>query len=284
MKKIFLIIVLLNLFSCFGKENEERALTTKDEVVSANGILVALKNEAKHKNEFSIKQENFLASFQNRLPAKIIDKILADFDEFFYDLEKLLTMDAELLVLVDKEHFLSADFVPKDLVELKNNEFFSVSRKGMQATEGAVKALSKMGQEANKAGVSLLVSSAYRSYDYQKTLFARYASQYGEKEADRFSARAGTSQHQLGTAFDFGSINDSFAETKAGKWLDANAERFGFSLSFPKGYEKITGYKWECWHYRYVGVAACKMQEKWFDGIQQYMLEVLHWYISSAES
>ena len=141
-----------------------------------------------------------------------------------------------------------------------------------------------MGQAANKASVTLVVASAYRSYRYQKSLFARYASQYGESEAERFSARAGTSQHQLGTVFDFGSVSDAYAQTKAGKWLAENAAKFGFSLSFPQGYEKVTGYKWECWHFRYIGVQACEMQSKWFSDIQQYMLEVLQWYQAESSS
>ncbi|MEL3907875.1 MAG: M15 family metallopeptidase [Treponemataceae bacterium] len=284
MKKIFLIFILLNFFACFGKERAENVLSKKDELVNLTETVSSRQIESQLKQELLLTKDSFLANFQNRLPVEIIDKTVANFDEFFDDIEKLANNDAELLILVDKEHFLPADFVPQDLLELKNNEFFSVSRKGMHATEEAVKALSKMGEEANKAGITLLVSSAYRSYELQKTLFTRYASQYGEKEASRFSARAGTSQHQLGTAFDFGSITDAFAETRAGKWLDANAERFGFSLSFPKGYETVTGYKWECWHYRYVGVEACKMQEKWFGNIQQYMLEVLHWYTGFCEN
>ena len=126
-----------------------------------------------------------------------------------------------------------------------------------------------------KDGITLLVSSTYRSYDYQKKLFARYVAQDGEALAERYSARAGTSQHQLGTAIDFGSITDEFAETKQGKWLYAHAAEYGFSLSFPAGYEDVTGYMWECWHYRYIGKDACALQKKWFGDIQQYMMEFI---------
>ena len=97
----------------------------------------------------------------------------------------------------------------------------------------------------------------------------------GEKEAERFSARAGTSQHQLGTVVDFGSISDEFAQTRAGKWMLQNAAKYGWSLSFPKGYESVTGYVWESWHYRYIGTGACAFQQRWFNDIQQYMLEFI---------
>ena len=119
------------------------------------------------------------------------------------------------------------------------------------------------------------MSSAYRSYSYQERLFNNYVRVDGIEAAERYSARPGTSQHQLGMAIDFGSITDDFAETKMGRWVYNNAARFGWTLSFPKGYEDITGYQWECWHFRYVGISAAKMQKKYFCDIQQYMLEFI---------
>ena len=75
---------------------------------------------------------------------------------------------------------------------------------------------------------------------------------------------------------DFGSITDEFAQTKQGRWLSANAGTYGWSLSFPDGYEDVTGYRWECWHYRYIGVEAVEFQRKWFSDVQQFMLEFIH--------
>ncbi|MCE1197115.1 D-alanyl-D-alanine carboxypeptidase family protein, partial [bacterium] len=83
------------------------------------------------------------------------------------------------------------------------------------------------------------------------------------------------SQHQLGTAADFGSITDEFAGTAAGKWVAANAGRFGFSLSFPKGLEPVTGYLWESWHFRYIGKEAAALQEEYFGGVQHYLIVFL---------
>src|SRR5690606_25707577 len=99
----------------------------------------------------------------------------------------------------------------------------------------------------------------YRSYSYQSNLYNRYVRSHGKTEADRFSARPGHSEHQTGLAFDFGGKNQahwlekSFEGTKEGKWLLANAHKYGFILRYPKGKEKITGYIYEPWHYRYVG-------------------------------
>ena len=202
--------------------------------------------------------------------------ILNNKEQFLADLNTVLELDKDfLLVLVDKTHFLQPDYVPEDLIPLKKNDLYNINRNDLSLRIPVEKALQVMSQGAKKDGLTLLVSSTYRSYDYQKKLFARYVAQDGEALAERYSARAGTSQHQLGTAIDFGSITDDFAETKQGKWLYAHAAEYGFSLSFPAGYEDVTGYMWECWHYRYIGKEACALQKKWFDDIQQYMMEFI---------
>ena len=204
------------------------------------------------------------------------EKIIANKSEFLADLYSVLDQDKDfLLVLVDKTHYLQPDYVPEDLIPLKKNDLYNISRNDLSLRIPVEKALQVMSQGAKKDGITLLVSSTYRSYDYQKKLFARYVAQDGEALAERYSARAGTSQHQLGTAIDFGSITDEFAETKQGKWLYAHAAEYGFSLSFPAGYEDVTGYMWECWHYRYIGKDACTLQKKWFGDIQQYMMEFI---------
>jgi D-alanyl-D-alanine carboxypeptidase len=94
----------------------------------------------------------------------------------------------------------------------------------------------------------------------------------GRPQAEMLSAMPGHSQHQLGEAIDFGSITDAFAQTKASRWLSANARRFGFSLSFPKGMTDVTGYGWESWHYRYIGKAAAALEGQYFGGVQQYLM------------
>ena len=213
------------------------------------------------------------------IPSKILRNIEGHEVQFIHDLEDVLNEEVDdLFVLVDKEHLLSDSFVPNKLVELTSASWYAINKKGLKLTPIAEKALSDMAKGAIVAGVSILVSSAYRSYQYQDNLFNRYARQYGETEADRFSARPNASQHRLGTAVDFGSIDDSYAQTKAGKWLALHAEDYGWSLSYPKGYENITGYKWECWHYRYLGIKACKLQREYFGDIQQYMLEFIDYW------
>ncbi|MCR5495824.1 MAG: M15 family metallopeptidase [Treponema sp.] len=183
--------------------------------------------------------------------------------------------DLNLYYLIDKKHSVSSDYEPKDLVHLVKNDLYAINRNDLSLRPDVEKALSVMAKAALDDGIRLLVSSTYRSYSYQEKLFARWVAIDGLEEAERESARPGTSQHQLGVAIDFGSITDDFDTTPMGQWVYKNAAKFGWSLSFPKNYEDITGYRWECWHFRYIGVPACQMQKKWFCDVQQYMLEFI---------
>lgn len=208
--------------------------------------------------------------------------VISNYDEFFADLEKIVAFDnasavhdLPLLILVDKSHHLSSTYEPVGLIPLVQNNEFTINRNDLFLRPEAYDALRALSRAALNDGIKLLVSSTYRSYSYQEKLFQRWIEIDGLEEAERESARAGRSQHQLGTAVDFGSITDDFAETKMGKWVYENAAAYGWSLSFPDGYEDVTGYRWECWHFRYIGVEACAFQKKYFSDIQQFMLEFL---------
>ena len=204
-------------------------------------------------------------------------------EEFLADLHKVLDEekslhrddDVDLLYLIDKKHNIGSDYVPKDLKTVKSNSLWNVSRNDLSLRPESYAALEELSEAALKDGIKLLVSSTYRSYKYQDGLFRRYVAQDGEALAERYSARPGTSQHQLGTAVDFGSITDDWGETKMGKWVYDHAAEYGWSLSFPQGYEDVTGYMWECWHFRYIGKEACRFQKKWFSDVQQFMLEFI---------
>ena len=166
--------------------------------------------------------------------AAVVSKIDGAKGRFLFLVDAvLMEMEADpyLLKRVDKAMALSADYEPEDLVALDGSGL-SLSRTGHRLRRPAFEALKVMSKAAAAEGLTLLVSSTYRSYGYQENLYARNVAELGALEASRVSAAPGTSQHQLGTVIDFGSITDDFAETKAGRWLDRNAGRFGFSLSF----------------------------------------------------
>lgn len=208
--------------------------------------------------------------------------VISDKAQFLKDLAVVLNAeknyrgdDLNLYYLIDKKHTVSSSYVPKDLVPLVKNDLYSINRNDLSLRPDVEIALQVMAKAALNDGIRLLVSSTYRSYSYQEKLFARWVAIDGLEEAERESARPGTSQHQLGSAIDFGSITDDFDTTPMGKWVYENASKYGWSLSFPKNYEDITGYRWECWHFRYIGVPACQLQKKWFCNVQQYMLEFI---------
>lgn len=103
-------------------------------------------------------------------------------------------------------------------------------------------------------GHDIQLLSGYRSYTTQQNLYNNYVATYGQEEADTFSARPGTSEHQTGLAMDVGWIDDAYGDTASGKWLAENCHKYGFIIRYPKGKEGITGYKYEPWHIRYLGV------------------------------
>ena len=205
-----------------------------------------------------------------------------DPQEFLADLKRVLatrsdfsSTDLSPFFLIDKTHNVGADYEPEKLIHLDKNDLYAINKNNLSLRPEAFEALKVLATAAKKDGVTLTVSSTYRSYEYQKNLFAYWVSVDGLEEAERESARPGTSQHQLGMALDFAPVDDAFDQTPGGKWVYANAAKYGWSLSFPKGYEDVTGYRWECWHFRYIGVEACQFQKKWFSDVQQFMIEFI---------
>jgi D-alanyl-D-alanine carboxypeptidase len=203
-----------------------------------------------------------------------LEAAIAESPAFILDLLSCLEGDPFLRRLVDKGHPLPDGYEPEDLVELAPGSY-ELGRGGLMLRRSAEEALERMAAAARAEGVVLVASSAYRSYSYQVEVYNRNVREMGQAAADRESARPGHSQHQTGLTVDFGSIDDSFAQTRAGRWILENGSRFGWSLSFPDGYEDLTGYRWESWHYRYVGEDLAAFIDTWFGGIQQYALQFI---------
>ncbi|NBB90852.1 MAG: D-alanyl-D-alanine carboxypeptidase family protein [Spirochaetes bacterium] len=200
---------------------------------------------------------------------------VAEKPQYFLELAaRLLELPPVQLRLVDKEHALPSDTVPDDRLVLDRYEqVLTLNRSGLTLRAVLIPDLLAMAEAARQAGILLPISSTYRSYEYQAGLFERHVENLGEEQASRVSARPGTSQHQLGTALDFGSITLEFADTAAGEWLAAHAGDYGFSMSYPNGYEELTGYSYEPWHFRWIGRTATEMEAVFFDDLQQHMLE-----------
>lgn len=107
---------------------------------------------------------------------------------------------------------------------------------------------------AKAEGIKLWMSSGYRSYYDQKYIYNNYVKRDGQEKADTYSARPGHSEHQTGLAYDLNDLSIDFGETKEGKWVAENCHKYGFIIRYPKGKEEITGYMYEPWHIRYLGV------------------------------
>lgn len=267
---LFFVLLLVNFTACTKSDSKSKQKVTATEAQS--NLQTELNPEIEKLNRV-------LLSMSDRCKAAIPN---GDPEEFLADLHRVLeveknfrTDDLSLYYLIDKKHAVGSDYVPRDLIPVKGNELWNVSRNDLSLRPEAYAALEDLSRAALNDGIKLLVSSTYRSYQYQEGLFNRYVKQDGLELAERYSARPGTSQHQLGVAIDFGSITDDWGDTKMGKWVYDHAADFGWSLSFPQGYEDVTGYMWECWHFRYIGKEACRFQKKWFGNIQQFMLEFL---------
>lgn len=267
---LFSVLLLVNFTACTKSDSKSKQ---KEAASAAQG------NLQPELNPEIEKLNRVLLSMSDRCKASIPN---GDPEEFLADLHRVLeveknfrTDDLSLYYLIDKKHAVGSDYVPRDLIPVKGNELWNVSRNDLSLRPEAYAALEDLSRAALNDGIKLLVSSTYRSYQYQEGLFNRYVKQDGLELAERYSARPGTSQHQLGVAVDFGSITDDWGDTKMGKWVYDHAADFGWSLSFPQGYEDVTGYMWECWHFRYIGKEACRFQKKWFGNIQQFMLEFL---------
>jgi len=171
----------------------------------------------------------------------------------------------DLDVLVDRSHSLSSDYEPRDLVPLRD---YGVPTQGSDVLRReAAEHLGSLVEDAAEDGEELMVASAYRSYEEQQLSHEKLRSVFGA-DAGTMSATPGHSQHQLGTAVDFTNaaagyqVWEPFARTSAYRWLEHHAWEYGFVLAYPRGKKEQTGYQWEPWHYRYVGVGEAKRLEE----------------------
>ena len=140
-----------------------------------------------------------------------------------------------------------------DGVLIANKTYSLPSNYGNGLTTETRNAFNKMQADAKAVGLNIWLSSGYRSYYDQRSIYNGYVARDGQVAADTYSARAGHSEHQTGLAFDLNTIDDSFAYTAEGKWVAENCHKYGLILRYPKGKDSITGYKYESWHLRYIG-------------------------------
>ena len=247
----------IKLLSKYLKESELLKLTSKKKDTK----LISLMSNEKylHKN-----YKNYL-DYIDLNPNKDIDEVInlinLHLNYNFYEDVKETDLTKEYLILVNKYNYLNEDFAPSDIVTISTK--YSWGSYGTHSIRKEVfDAFLKMHEDANQNGIYLMINSSYRDYKSQTIVYNRYKNNHGEIYADKYAARPGYSEHQTGLALDIfsidGAIRDTFKDSKAYAWLKDNSYKYGFILRYPENKEKITGFSFEPWHYRYVGIDAAK--------------------------
>ena len=270
---IIMILSTVLIFTACSKKDKS-LIITKQIIIEDSKKLKKIKKNVIQKNFFITIDD--LDTITQELPAQTKLAINSNNKEFLLNIKELLLQPVELTWLIDKKNPIkSIGYEPLDLVYLNKFKKISINNQSLKLRSIVISDLRKMASDCSSLNLDLKISSAYRSYNYQQLLFKRWTKELGEKEAERVSARAGSSQHQLGTTIDFGSISVEFANSDEGKWILENGWKYGFSLSYPKNSEKMTGYSFEPWHYRYIGISGAKIEKIFFNSNQQ---EFLIWW------
>ena len=203
--------------------------------------------------------DKYLSNEQSS-PDKTIAYVNAGLYRSYYQDMVATDTNKDVLMLVNKYNYLSSSYVPKDLETIDANYSRGVNNKLRHVAKVAFE---KMAAAAKLNNIIIFNQSAYRSYQSQVTIYNRSVASYGVEESDKTSARPGNSEHQTGLTLDINSVDNSFKNTSEYQWLIKNSYKYGFILRYPENKEEITGYAYEPWHYRYVGLdAASKINEE----------------------
>lgn len=184
----------------------------------------------------------------------VVTYVNANLDKEYYSSDNLISNEdaSKIDVLVNKYHKLNENYEPSDLTII-DSKYASGTQKLRK--EAQIK-FEEMASDMAKENLKIYAGSTYRSYTYQKGLYDRYVKKDGFAAAETYSARSGYSEHQLGLAVDI--VNgkwDYLSENdKEYDYLVKNSYKYGFILRYPRGSEYITGYMFEDWHFRYLGI------------------------------
>jgi D-alanyl-D-alanine carboxypeptidase len=264
-EEIVIIIVLVGVgigtyhtimtYRKLDQTKEELTLRTKIYEYNIQKLRGDIRNLEDRLAELKSENDSITATLSDRERANLeLEREKRRQEDEIEELTKLTTIDPELLKKYSKVYFLSENYVPRELTEIPK-EYLSAPERKMQVLSDVWPYLEDMLEDAKRDNVTILISSAYRSFLEQKSLKSSYVVQYGSTTANRFSAEQGYSEHQLGTTLDFSTSSlkgalPGFDSTTAFKWLTENAHRYGFILSYPKN---NLFYKYEPWHWRFVG-------------------------------
>jgi len=245
---IIILLILTSLLIAFSTKEEDKEKDKRLEILNHIDQKLSFFNYNYIDRYVSYHLKNKNISLKD-----VIIRVNIGLDYDYYKNTKLATNLYTPKVLVNKYHYLEENYVPKNLKEL----YEGYSKPGMYLVEEAATAYQRMAKDMKEEGLNIRVISSYRSYNYQRNLYEKYEKVDGKKGADKYSARPGYSEHQTGLVIDIDNEvlpYEEFGQTEEFKWMQTHAYQYGFILRYPKGKELITGYNYEAWHYRYVGI------------------------------
>lgn len=229
---IFVLLICLLIF-LLVRPKEEKKQTNVDKPVNK---VDPIDSEQKDAEEYNLREGEEIISKTDK--GYLITKL----NDVYY---------VDGVLIVNKTYPLPSNYKPKNpYKEITKDYLYG----GDYIEDFVMKSYLKMQEDAKSEGINLKITSGYRSYSVQVELYNSYKKRDGKEAADTYSARAGYSEHQSGLCFDLNGTNKDFIKTKEGKWLNDNSYKYGFTLRFPEGKSDYTGYMYEGWHFRYVGV------------------------------
>lgn len=194
---------------------------------------------------------------QSKTAEEVVLAVNMNHDFDFYTNIIPITDAGSIDVICNKYYQLSNSFTPENLVSVTSGYYVN-DGKEYKLAQVALDAFIKMSDAAQKDDLNIKIISGYRTYAYQENLYNKYKANNGQAAADRFSARPGHSEHETGLAIDINDVSQSFENTREFVWLQQNAHLYGYILRYPDGKEATTGYMYEPWHYRFLGVDLAK--------------------------
>lgn len=234
--------------------NGDEVLNNK---VEPNPEVLALRQEKYYIPEFEDRYLAYRVAREDWSWTQVVTYVNASRDKERYIDVAGVDFSKDVRVLIGKYHYLGT-YEPDDLVELSST--YNAGSTPYLRREAAENFM-KMADAARLEGLVLKNVSGYRSYATQEWLYNNYVARDGELLADTYSSKPGYSEHQAGLATDINSVDESFKYTNEYAWLQEHAVEYGFIMRYPEGLEEITGFSYEPWHYRYIGVDdALKMK------------------------
>jgi D-alanyl-D-alanine carboxypeptidase len=256
---------------------EYRSSNTTIFAVSGEGVLQASESAVTGDSAtLTVSIGSITQTAQVTIKTPLADSLAASVDGI-----SVVANPADRAVVVNKQRALPSTYIPKDLIYPNVSFSFKEKAERRMMRIEAAKALEQLFDGAAKDGIKLVGISAYRSYATQKAVFQGNVNAQGLEEASRYSAKPGTSEHQTGLAIDVSSasanytLEEMFGDTKEGKWLAQHAAAYGFIIRYPKRKESLTGYAFEPWHIRYVGVPIAQEVVKQNIAFEQYFQDAV---------